>query len=114
MASVKDKITIITGGSKGIGAATARLFAEEGSKVVVVAQDRGGIDRMVEEIKDSGGTIFGMQADVRNSEQVNGMVAQVIEEFGGVDILINNAGILSKKYFLDQTEEERNAAGKSG
>jgi NAD(P)-dependent dehydrogenase (short-subunit alcohol dehydrogenase family) len=86
---LKDKVVLITGAGAGIGEATARLFAENGAKVVIA-------DRYIEQarvVADSiGAQAFAVQADVAVASQVQSMVEQVVEHFGGIDILFNNAG----------------------
>src|SRR5476649_1227313 len=86
---LKDKVVLITGAGAGIGEATARLFAENGAQVVIA-------DRYIEQarvVADSiGAQAFAVQADVAVASQVQSMVEQVVEHFGGIDILFNNAG----------------------
>ncbi|WP_397453757.1 SDR family oxidoreductase [Pseudomonas sp. NA-150] len=86
---LKDKVVLITGAGAGIGEATARLFAENGARVVVA-------DRYIEQaqaVADSiGSQAFAVQADVAVASQVQHMVEQAVEHFGGIDILFNNAG----------------------
>lgn len=86
---LKDKVVLITGAGAGIGEATARLFVENGARVVVA-------DRYIDQAKavaDSiGAQAFAVQADVAVASQVQHMVEQAVEHFGGIDILFNNAG----------------------
>ncbi len=108
---LKDKVVIITGGSRGIGRAACLRFAQEGAKVVVnyaAAADQGDIsstaDEVVKEIVKSGGQAVAYDADVANKDQVEKMVEFTIEKLGRLDILIANAGICPFEEFLDIDE----------
>jgi NAD(P)-dependent dehydrogenase (short-subunit alcohol dehydrogenase family) len=85
---LQDRTAIVTGGASGIGLATARRFAEEGAKVVVVDMDDDKGGAAAEEV---GGTY--VHCDVTDAGQVEGMVARAVETYGGVDVAFNNAGI---------------------
>jgi citronellol/citronellal dehydrogenase len=98
---LKDKVAIITGASRGIGRAVALKLASEGVRIVVAAKTvephpklDGTIHTVAEEIRQMGGHAVPIQTDVRDAEQVQAMVDQAAVHFGGVDILINNAGAL--------------------
>jgi 3-oxoacyl-[acyl-carrier protein] reductase len=92
---LEGKVALITGGSRGIGRVTARLFAEEGARVAVnYNSSPGEADGAVAEIAKSGGEASAFRADVASEAQVVGMVGEVIKRFGRIDILVNNAGIL--------------------
>ena len=89
---LKDKVVLITGGSRGIGETTAKLFALLGAKVIVnYLRGKKDAKRIGDEIKEEGGEAFPVQADVANPHQVQRMIRKVIERYGGVDILVNNA-----------------------
>ena len=89
------KMALVTGGSRGIGAACAKLIAARGATVVVTYSKSGGqADSVVAEIVAAGGKAFGVQADAGNADAVKAGVAQAIDRLGGsLDILVNNAGI---------------------
>jgi 3-oxoacyl-[acyl-carrier protein] reductase len=87
------KIAIVTGGSRGIGAATAALLAEHGAAVVVSGRDADRLQRTVRELEERGATVHGVVADVARREDVDRLVEAVKERFGRVDVLVNNAGI---------------------
>ena len=89
---LKNKVAIITGAWMGIGKATSLAFANEGAAVVVVtAHNLSKLEEVAKEIKSKGGKAKAMQIDISDHEQVKRMVAQTIEEFGQIDILVNNA-----------------------
>lgn len=102
---LKDKVAIITGASYGMGRTMAELFAEEGAKVVLTARGREKLDSVVEEIRAKGGQAIGIAADVCSAEDTEKVFAAAMQEFGDVDILINNAGIGEQK-MIDETDDE--------
>ncbi|XJZ28839.1 3-oxoacyl-ACP reductase [Bacillota bacterium Lsc_1132] len=90
--NVKDKIVLITGASRGIGAAIAKKFAAEGAFVGVNYLKNQELAAMVvEEIESLGGQAATLQADVRNPDQVQKMIEQLTDSFGGIDVVVNNA-----------------------
>lgn len=94
MSKLKNKVAIVTGASKGIGASIAKYFAAEGAKVVVnYATGKADADRVVKAITDNGGTALAIQADVSKQEEVNRLFEEIKNAFGALDILVNNAGI---------------------
>ena len=94
MYKLKDKVAIVTGGSKGIGAGIARHLASEGAAVVVnYASSRTGADAVVAEIIDAGGKAFALQADLSQPGGVERLFAEASRALGSIDILVNNAGI---------------------
>jgi len=90
---LKDKVAIVTGGGKGIGKAIALAFAAEGATVVVAARTRSKLEETVKEIESKGGRAKAVQTDVSDEKQVQQMVAQTLDEYGRIDILVNNSGI---------------------
>lgn len=103
MRGLKDKRVLITGGASGIGAATARRFLEEGSRVCVLDRDAAACDHVKRELPALGEAII---ADVTDLMQVEAAFAEAIRLMDGVDVLINNAGISIRHKFLDITPEE--------
>lgn len=91
---LKNKVAVVTGGSSGIGAAVSEALAREGAAVAVVAsRDAAKASRVVERIASAGGRAQAFAADVRSTESVEALFRQVDAAFGGVDILINAAGV---------------------
>jgi 3-oxoacyl-[acyl-carrier protein] reductase len=103
MRGLEGKRVLITGGASGIGAATAARFLEEGSAVCVLDRDPKARERIQHELKDLAGTL---DADVSNLKQVEAAFADAVRLMGGVDVLINNAGISIRHNFLDITPAE--------
>jgi NAD(P)-dependent dehydrogenase (short-subunit alcohol dehydrogenase family) len=91
---LKDKVAIITGGSSGIGKATALLFAKEGAKVVITGRTEKTLKETVEEAKKEGLTIDYIVSDVSKEEDCKKAVDYTISKYGRIDILFNNAGVL--------------------
>lgn len=91
---LKDKVAIITGGTAGIGEATAVLFVKEGAKVVIVGTSQTSGDRVLEKIKKLNGEAIIIKADVSKEEDIKHMIDETIKKFAKIDILFNNAGIV--------------------
>ena len=91
--SLQGKVAIITGGNDGIGKATALMFAAEGAKVVVTARRVAEGEQAVKEITDAGGEAIFIATDVSKAADVKSMVDTVVERYGKIDCLFNNAGI---------------------
>jgi NADP-dependent 3-hydroxy acid dehydrogenase YdfG len=94
MSQIKDKVVAITGGSSGLGEATARLLASEGAKVFLGARREGNLKTIVEEIRAAGGTADYKPVDVVDRNQVEQFVNAAKDAFGRLDVLINNAGLM--------------------
>ncbi len=90
--SIKDKVALVTGAASGMGRATAHLFADEGAQVAVTDLDEQKVQRVVDEITASGGRAAGWALDVTDRARRQQVVAEILRQFGGLDILINNAG----------------------
>ena len=89
---LKDKVAIVTGGSQGIGRATALRLAAEGASVVIAARGRELLDAVAAEIRAAGGKAAAVQADVSRAEDCAKLVAEALKAYGRLDILVNNAG----------------------
>jgi 3-oxoacyl-[acyl-carrier protein] reductase len=107
---LKDRVAIITGAASGIGRASSLKLAEEGATIIVSDINLEQAGKVVEEIKAFGGEAVAAKADVRSSEEINGVAALALEQFGRIDILVNCAGgsarvIKRKSLFVDSDEE---------
>ena len=108
---LKDQVAIITGASSGIGAGCAKEFAKAGATVVVnhpSEKTKAMAEQVVAEIAENGGRVISYQCDVSKEDEVKKMFADVIAQFGTVDILINNAGIQRDASFTEMTLEQWN------
>lgn len=103
---LEGKVAIVTGATRGIGRATARVFAREGAAVTVVGRTESEGREVVDEIEIAGGRAIFVHADVARSDEVARMIAATVDAFGGVDCLVNNAGIEIGKPLLETSEAE--------
>src|SRR6185503_9355768 len=103
---LKDKVAIITGGAMGIGEATAHLFAGEGAAVVIGDIADEAARKVVESLTGSGCRADYHHVDVRRPAEVHELIQGTLESFGGLDILINNAGVALAKSTTETTIEE--------
>jgi 3-oxoacyl-[acyl-carrier protein] reductase len=107
MGELSGKVAIVTGASKGIGAAIALRFGEAGAAVAVnYSSDKNGADRIVEQIKRDGGKAVAIQANVSKSADVKRLFAETKSKLGAPSILVNNAGVFSFQALEAVTEEE--------
>ncbi|MCE7065061.1 SDR family oxidoreductase [Dyadobacter sp. CY326] len=107
MSNLTEKVILVTGASRGIGAAIAHKLAAAGAKVIVnYAGSQDVAEQLVNEIKGQGGDALAIQADVSNSAQVKAMFDTAIAHYGRIDVLINNAGIMITKLLKDTTDED--------
>ncbi len=100
---MKDKVVIITGASSGIGRALAVEVARQGAKVVAGARNKQKLDELAEELKEINENIVVLETDVTKENDCRNLVMVAVENFGGIDVLINNAGI-SMRAILEETE----------
>ncbi|MDY6803092.1 MAG: 3-oxoacyl-[acyl-carrier-protein] reductase [Cyanobacteriota bacterium] len=104
---LKGKVAIITGASRGIGRATALAMAAEGANVVVnYASSSGAAEEVVAEITGAGGKAHAFQADVSKVDEVDGMVKEVKDKLGSIDVLVNNAGITRDTLLMRMKPED--------
>ncbi len=106
MSKLSGKVAVITGASKGIGAAIAKQFGKEGALVVVnYSSSKQGADKVVNEITKSGGKAVAIQANVSNKSEIERLFSEAKRAFGKVDILVNNAGVYEFMPLEQVTEE---------
>lgn len=91
MNRLTGKVAIVTGASRGIGRATAKLFAAEGAKVAVVSRTSANVEAVVQDIHAAGGTALGVACDISDGAQIKAAIQEVVSTFGGIDIVVNNA-----------------------
>ncbi|MEO7587581.1 MAG: SDR family oxidoreductase [Arachnia sp.] len=103
---LENKKAIVTGGAGGIGRATARAFAAEGASVAVVDLQGEAAEKVAAAIRESGGEAIAITADVSSEADVKRIVATVVAEFGTIDVLFNNAGIIKRKSATEIEVEE--------
>jgi NAD(P)-dependent dehydrogenase (short-subunit alcohol dehydrogenase family) len=106
MTRLADKIAIVTGASQGIGSAIATNLARNGAKVVLVARDPRKLNEVLSKIQDSGGEALVHPADLSRIETPPELVTATIAHFGGIDIVVNNAGATKRGAFLELREED--------
>lgn len=105
MSKLKDKVALVTGASKGMGAGIARQLAADGAKVVVnYASSKTGADKVVADIEAAGGKAMAVGANVSNKAQVEALVKAAIDNFGRLDIVVNNSGIYQFAKIEETTE----------
>jgi len=101
-----NRVAVVTGSTQGIGLAIAKRLAKEGVKVVVTSRNIDKVNEAVAEIKNDGGEAFGLKCNVTNREEVKILGEKIIEKYGSIDILINNAGITKDSSFKKMTDEQ--------
>lgn len=107
MKKLSGKVILVTGASKGIGAAVAKKLATAGAKVIVnYAGSQPDADAVVESIIKAGGSAIAIQADVSKAEQVKALFDKAITVYGKIDVLVNNAGIMITKPIKDTSDED--------
>jgi len=92
--NIEGKVVVITGASSGLGEATARHLSEKGAKVAVAARRTERIESLADEINDNGGEALAVTTDVTEREQVDELVDKATDEFGRIDVMLNNAGLM--------------------
>lgn len=107
MNTLNNKVILVTGASRGIGAAIAKKLAAEGAKVIInYAGGREAAEQTAQSIKDNGGEAIALQADVSKANEVAALFDAAIAHFGRIDVLINNAGVMITKLLKDTTDED--------
>jgi NAD(P)-dependent dehydrogenase (short-subunit alcohol dehydrogenase family) len=103
---IEDKRILVTGASSGVGRAAALRLAAEGATVLAVARREDELEALVAEIKDAGGTSYSLPCDLTDTEAIDALTEDVITRFGGVDVLINNAGHSIRRSGADTVERQ--------
>lgn len=107
MTDLSNKVVLVTGSSKGIGAEIAKQLASAGAKVIVnYSSSKSDAEAVVKEITTAGNEAFAIQADVSITKDVKSLFDKSIEHYGKIDVLVNNAGILINKLIKDTTDED--------
>ncbi|MER6013850.1 SDR family NAD(P)-dependent oxidoreductase [Streptomyces bluensis] len=104
-AGLEGRGVVVTGAASGIGRATALRFAEEGARVLVADLNREGAEATVEDIGKSGGVALAVVGDLSDQAVVDTVVGRAVEALGGVDVLVNNAGIMDRMSTLGETDD---------
>lgn len=106
MSKLEGKVAVVTGASKGIGAAIAKALAKDGASVIVnYASSKAGADAVVESITAAGGKAVAVQADVSNAAQAHGLIETAVRQFGRLDVLVNNSGVYEFAAIEEVTEQ---------
>lgn len=109
--ALKDKVAIITGGTRGIGRGIAQLFAKQGARVIITGRSESNpaAAELNKELKSDEGSVKYLGCNMSEREQIDNLVKSVQEEFGRIDILVNNAGITQDTLFIRMTDEQWNS-----
>jgi len=115
----ESKVVLVTGGNSGIGQAIALAFAKEGAKVVIAARRASEGSETVAMIEELGGQAHFVQTDVSQAAEVEAMVAECVEQYGGLDYAVNNAGIegtplVQRRLVVHEVRNPRNAQARAG
>lgn len=106
---LRGKVAVVTGGTEGIGKATALTFAREGAKVAICARRQDLLDATAAEITKAGGEVLAISADMSKAADCKRFIDEVARKFGRIDILLNNAGTSKRGKFLELSDEEWSA-----
>jgi NAD(P)-dependent dehydrogenase (short-subunit alcohol dehydrogenase family) len=101
-----DKVAIITGGSSGLGRTIARSYAQAGARIVIAARGAEALQKTADELRAAGHDCLAVTADVTRQEDVDTLVSRSIAQYGGLDVLVNNAGRSARRAVLDTTPDE--------
>ncbi|MGB3682173.1 MAG: SDR family NAD(P)-dependent oxidoreductase, partial [Rubrobacteraceae bacterium] len=96
------KVVLVTGASQGLGKALALAYAGEGAKVVVNSRSEDSISPVAEELENGGAEVLAVAADVSDGGDARRLVEAAVEEFGGIDVLVNNAGVLGPRVAIEE------------
>ena len=107
MLDFNGQVVVVTGSGspKGIGKTIAKTFARQGAQLIITDMNAQGVKDVVEEIQAEGGKAYGIVSNITDEKSVQDMVDEIVEKFGRLDVLVNNAGISENTSFMDYTEE---------
>lgn len=103
---LKEKVAIITGGTRGIGLETARLFKENKAEVIIFGSKKETVEKAVLELKNEGVEVEGYWPNLNNYDEISEVIEKIYNKYGHIDILVNNAGISANKKIEDTTSED--------
>lgn len=103
--NLNGKVAVVTGGTEGIGYATADLFAKEGAKVAICSRSQGKVDKAVAQLNEQGLEVFGESVDVSDREGLFAFADKVDTTYGGIDVWVSNASIMHEKCIIETTDE---------
>lgn len=103
---LKGKVAVITGGTRGIGFETVRLFKENNAEVVLFGSKKETVDKAIEELKSEGYEVSGYYPNLSNYEEVESTIKDIVNKYGHIDILVNNAGISANKKIEETSAED--------
>jgi NAD(P)-dependent dehydrogenase (short-subunit alcohol dehydrogenase family) len=103
---LEGKVVLITGASQGLGRALALAYAREGAKLAINARSEDSIRPVAEQAEEQGAEVLAVAADVSRSADVERLVSETVERFGGIDVLVNNAGILGPRVAIEEYPED--------
>lgn len=103
---LEDKVAIVTGGTRGIGLETVKVFKENGAHVILFGSRSETVEKAVKELKQEGISVKGYYPNLNDIDEINKVLEEIKKEYGHIDILVNNAGISANKKIEDTTSEE--------
>ncbi|MDB5902055.1 MAG: Short-chain dehydrogenase [Betaproteobacteria bacterium] len=106
---LKGKVAVVTGGTEGIGKATALLLAREGATVAICSRNQARVDSVGAQLRETGAQVLALSADMGKAADIERFMQAVVDQFGRIDILVNNAGTSKRGAFLELTDEEWSA-----
>jgi 3-oxoacyl-[acyl-carrier protein] reductase len=106
---LKGKVAVVTGGTEGIGKATALLLAREGATVAICSRNQERVDSVGAQLRETGAQVLALSADMGKAADIERFMQAVVDQFGRIDILVNNAGTSKRGAFLELTDEEWSA-----
>lgn len=103
---LENKIAVITGGTRGIGLETVRVFANNKAQVILFGSRKETVEKALKTLEDEGIKVEGYYPDLNNIDEINEVIKEIVDKYNHIDILVNNAGISANKSIIDTTSEE--------